>query len=55
MKPTNIKNQDTQSYEYLKNIFRGKMGIMLTATPFNNKPGDILSLLKFFINTKNHP
>ena len=25
---------------------------MLTATPFNNRPGDILSLLKLFITPK---
>jgi len=47
-----FRNQDTKDYEYLKNICRGKIVIMLTATPFNNRPGDILSLLKLFITPK---
>jgi len=47
-----FRNQDTKSYEYLKNICRGKIVILLTATPFNNRPEDILSLLKLFINPK---
>lgn len=47
-----FRNQDTQSYEYLKNICRNKIVILLTATPFNNRPGDILSLLKLFITPK---
>ncbi len=47
-----FRNEDTKSYEYLKNICRGKKVILLTATPFNNRPGDILSLLKLFITPK---
>lgn len=47
-----FRNQDTKSYESLKNICRGKIVILLTATPFNNRPGDILSLLKLFIAPK---
>jgi superfamily II DNA or RNA helicase len=47
-----FRNQDTKDYEYLKNICRDKIVIMLTATPFNNRPGDILSLLKLFITPK---
>jgi ERCC4-related helicase/HKD family nuclease len=47
-----FRNQDTQDYEYLKNICRDKIVILLTATPFNNRPGDILSLLKLFITPK---
>ena len=47
-----FRNQDTQSYEYLKNISRNKNVILLTATPFNNRPADILSLLKLFITPK---
>lgn len=43
-----FRNEDTQSYELLKNICRGKIVILLTATPFNNKPADIFSLLKLF-------
>jgi superfamily II DNA or RNA helicase/HKD family nuclease len=47
-----FRNQDTKDYEYLKNISRNKIVILLTATPFNNRPGDILSLLKLFITPK---
>lgn len=47
-----FRNQDTKDYEILKNICRGKQVILLTATPFNNRPGDILSLLKLFIVPK---
>ncbi len=47
-----FRNQDTKGYEYLKNICRGRTVIMLTATPFNNRPGDILSLLKLFVTPK---
>ena len=47
-----FRNQDTRDYEYLKNICRNKIVILLTATPFNNRPGDILSLLKLFITPK---
>jgi len=48
-----FRNQDTHSYEYLKNICRGKIVILLSATPFNNRPEDILSLLSLFITPKN--
>jgi len=47
-----FRNQDTKDYEFLKNICRDKIVILLTATPFNNRPGDILSLLKLFIDPK---
>jgi len=47
-----FRNQDTENYEYLKNICRNKLVILLTATPFNNRPADILSLLKLFITPK---
>ncbi len=47
-----FRNQDTKNYELLKNICRNKIVILLTATPFNNRPGDILSLLKLFITPK---
>ena len=47
-----FRNQDTKDYEILKNICREKEIILLTATPFNNRPGDILSLLKLFIAPK---
>ena len=47
-----FRNQDTKDYEFLKNICRNKIVLLLTATPFNNKPADILSLLKLFITPK---
>lgn len=47
-----FRNQDTKDYELLKNICRGKTVILLTATPFNNRPADIFSLLKLFITPK---
>ncbi len=47
-----FRNEDTESYESLKNICRGKTVILLTATPFNNRPSDIFSLLKLFIVPK---
>lgn len=47
-----FRNQDTKRYELLRNICRGKTVILLTATPFNNRPSDIFSLLKLFIVPK---
>ncbi|MFN3480802.1 MAG: helicase-related protein [Thermodesulfovibrionales bacterium] len=47
-----FRNQDTRDYELLKNICRNKIVILLTATPFNNRPADIFSLLKLFITPK---
>ena len=44
-----FRNQDTAAYEALMDICRGKQVILLTATPFNNSPADIFSLLKLFI------
>ncbi|MEA1987350.1 MAG: helicase-related protein [Candidatus Marinimicrobia bacterium] len=44
-----FRNQDTDAYEALANICRGKTVILLTATPFNNSPADIFSLLKLFL------
>lgn len=47
-----FRNPDTEGYELLKNICRNKKVILLTATPFNNKPEDILAMLKLFIVPK---
>jgi len=44
-----FRNENTRAYELLKNICRGRIVILLTATPFNNSPADIFSLLKLFI------
>ena len=43
------RNQDTEDYEALLKICRDRIVILLTATPFNNSPADIFSLLKLFI------
>lgn len=45
----NFRNQDTDDYEALISICRERTVILLTATPFNNSPADIFSLLKLFI------
>jgi len=47
-----FRNQDTKNYDLLKNICRGKQVILLTATPFNNRPNDILSLISLFVIPK---
>ncbi len=44
-----FRNQDTQDYEYLSTICKNRIVLLLTATPFNNSPADIFSLLKLFI------
>lgn len=44
-----FRNQDTSAYEALMDICRGKQVILLSATPFNNSPADVFSLLKLFI------
>lgn len=47
-----FRNEQTKDYELLKNICRGKKVILLTATPFNNSPDDVLALLQLFITPK---
>lgn len=44
-----FRNQDTADYEALLKICSGRQVILLTATPFNNSPADIFSMLKLFI------
>ena len=43
-----FRNDQTPSYSDLMQICRGKRVILVTATPYNNKPNDVLSLLKLF-------
>lgn len=43
-----FRTETTASYEKLAEICRGKRVILVTATPFNNSPKDILSLIKLF-------
>ncbi len=47
-----FRNQATDTYEKLAIICRNKRVILVTATPYNNKPEDILSLLKLFQKEK---
>lgn len=48
-----FRNEVTETYEKLAKICRGKRVILVTATPYNNSPKDILSLLKLFQKSKN--
>ncbi len=43
-----FRNEATQSFETLHKICAGKKVILVSATPLNNKLGDILALLKLF-------
>ncbi|MGP8336640.1 MAG: helicase-related protein, partial [Methanosarcinaceae archaeon] len=45
-----FRNEATQSYEKLSQICRGKRVILVSATPLNNTPLDILSQIKLFQN-----
>jgi len=45
-----FKNEDTQMYDNLSQICRGKKVILVSATPFNNSPKDLLSQIKLFQN-----
>lgn len=47
-----FRTETTMSYEKLAEICRGKRVILVTATPYNNTPKDILSLLKLFQKPK---
>jgi superfamily II DNA or RNA helicase len=43
-----FRTEDTQSYELLAQICSGKKVILVSATPLNNSPQDILSQIKLF-------
>ena len=47
-----FRTETTITYEKLAEICRGKRVILVTATPYNNTPKDVLSLLKLFQNSK---
>ena len=51
----NFRNEGTEDYALLANICFGREVVLLTATPFNNKPSDFLSLLKLFLPAKSSP
>ena len=48
-----FRTEDTQSYEMLAQICRGKQVVLVSATPLNNSPQDILSQIKLFQPGKN--
>lgn len=47
-----FRTETNKTYEKLAEICRGKRVILVTATPYNNSPKDILSELKLFQNSK---
>ncbi|MGI5975692.1 MAG: helicase-related protein [Paludibacter sp.] len=44
----NYRNEYTQDYDNLKRLCTGNKVMLLTATPFNNQPADIYSMIKLF-------
>ena len=48
-----FRTETNQTYEKLAQICRGKRVILVSATPLNNSPTDILSQIKLFQNGKN--
>ena len=48
-----FRTETNQTYEMLAQICRGKRVILVSATPLNNTPRDILSQIKLFQNGKN--
>ena len=51
----NFRNEKTADYGALALACSGKEVVLLTATPFNNRPSDLLALLHLFSNGKNSP
>ncbi len=47
-----FRTETTVTYEQLAEICRGKRIILVTATPYNNSPKDILSQIKLFQNSR---
>lgn len=43
-----FRSDDTETYAKLSQICFGKQVVLVTATPYNNRPNDILSLIKLF-------
>jgi superfamily II DNA/RNA helicase len=48
-----FRTETTQTYEMLAQVCRGKRVILVSATPLNNTPRDMLSQIKLFQNGKN--
>ncbi len=47
-----FRTESNVTYEKIAQICRGKRVVLVTATPFNNSPKDILSQIKLFQNVK---
>lgn len=47
-----FRTESTVTYEKLAEICRGKRVVLVTATPYNNSPKDILSQIKLFQSAK---
>ncbi|MEM3509661.1 MAG: phospholipase D-like domain-containing protein, partial [Nitrososphaerota archaeon] len=47
-----FRNEATVSYEKIAQICRGKRVILVTATPYNNKPSDLLNQIALFQNKR---
>jgi len=47
-----FRNESTITYEKLAEICRGKRVILVSATPYNNSPKDILAQIKLFQNPR---
>jgi superfamily II DNA/RNA helicase/HKD family nuclease len=47
-----FRTETNQTYEKIAEICRGKRVILVTATPYNNSPKDILSEMKLFQNAR---
>jgi len=48
-----FRTEDTETYAKLAQICRGKKVILVTATPYNNSPKDLLAQIKLFQRIKN--
>ena len=47
-----FRNEETDTYTKLAQICRGKKVILVTATPYNNSPKDLLAQIKLFQRTR---
>lgn len=47
-----FRNESIQAFENISRICRGKRVVLVSATPMNNKPEDILTQIKLFQNSK---
>lgn len=47
-----FRTEDTETYTKLAQICRGKKVILVTATPYNNSPSDLLAQIKLFQRTR---